>query len=209
MPHLILLGDSVFDNGAYVPGGPPVIEQLRSRLPREWRATMLAQDGAIIDDVAGQLQQLPRDASHVVVSAGGNDVLQYAPIVYSPAPRSVELLSALTEAQLEFRNKYLRMLRMIHETQLPTIACTIYDAVPGLGQNERVGLSLFNDVLLRELFAAHVVVLDLRLLCNEVRDYSSISPIEPSEMGGDKIARALQQILVNHDFSQRQSLVYG
>jgi len=209
MPHVILLGDSVFDNGAYVPGGPPVIEQLRSRLPRQWRTTMLAQDGAVIDDVARQLRQLPGDASHLIVSAGGNNALLYAPLVYSPAPRSVELLSALADAQREFQNNYRHMIRLIRETQLPTIACTIYDAVPGLGNNERMGLSLFNDVLLRELIAAHIVVLDLRLLCNEARDYSAVSPIEPSEIGGDKIARALQHILVNHDFSQRPSFVYA
>src|SRR5262245_51723098 len=106
MPHVVLLGDSVFDNGAYVPGGPPVIEQLRSRLPREWQATMLAQDGAVIDDVAQQLRDLPGDASHLVVSAGGNDALRYAPIVYSPAPRSFELLNALAAAQREFQNNY-------------------------------------------------------------------------------------------------------
>lgn len=33
MPHIVLLGDSIFDNAADVPGEPPVIEQLRARLP--------------------------------------------------------------------------------------------------------------------------------------------------------------------------------
>jgi hypothetical protein len=33
MPHIVLLGDSIFDNAAYVPGELPVIEQLRARLP--------------------------------------------------------------------------------------------------------------------------------------------------------------------------------
>ena len=29
MPHVVLLGDSIFDNGAYTQGGPDVITQLR------------------------------------------------------------------------------------------------------------------------------------------------------------------------------------
>ena len=32
MKHIVLLGDSIFDNAAYVGGGPDVIEQLRSTL---------------------------------------------------------------------------------------------------------------------------------------------------------------------------------
>lgn len=33
MPHVVLLGDSIFDNTAYVAGGPDVAWQLRERLP--------------------------------------------------------------------------------------------------------------------------------------------------------------------------------
>ncbi len=31
--HVVLLGDSIFDNGVYVPGGPDVVTQLRAELP--------------------------------------------------------------------------------------------------------------------------------------------------------------------------------
>ena len=81
MSHVVLLGDSIFDNGVYVPGGPAVIEQLRSQLPRGWRATLLAIDGAVVEEVASQLARLPDDASHLVISAGGNDALQSSHIV--------------------------------------------------------------------------------------------------------------------------------
>jgi hypothetical protein len=46
MTHIVLLGDSVFDNAAYVAGGPHVLRQLRGILPAGWRATMNALDGA-------------------------------------------------------------------------------------------------------------------------------------------------------------------
>ena len=38
MGHVVLLGDSIFDNGRYVPGEPAVIDQLRSALPKGWTA---------------------------------------------------------------------------------------------------------------------------------------------------------------------------
>jgi hypothetical protein len=36
MPRLVLLGDSIFDNGPYVDGGEAVIDQLQRRLPAGW-----------------------------------------------------------------------------------------------------------------------------------------------------------------------------
>ena len=55
MKHIVLLGDSVFDNAAYVAGGPDVIEQVRERLPAGWRATLRAVDGSVIGSVERQL----------------------------------------------------------------------------------------------------------------------------------------------------------
>ena len=74
--HVILLGDSIFDNAPYVPGKPPVVEQLQSLLPGGWEATLLAVDGHVTNDVPGQLARLPEDSTHLVVSVGGNDALQ-------------------------------------------------------------------------------------------------------------------------------------
>jgi hypothetical protein len=75
MSHVALLGDSVFDNGRYVPGGPAVTEQVRARLPQGWRVTRLAIDGHMCRDLPRQLVLLPADATHLIVSVGGNDAL--------------------------------------------------------------------------------------------------------------------------------------
>src|SRR4051812_18372219 len=63
--HVVLLGDSVFDNKAYVAGGPDVFTQLRARLPTGWRASLAAVDGAVTEDVARQLGRMPRGATHL------------------------------------------------------------------------------------------------------------------------------------------------
>ena len=64
MGHVVLLGDSIFNNAAYVQRGQEVIAQLRDRLPPGWSATLGAVDGAVIADVDRQFGRNPelRDA---------------------------------------------------------------------------------------------------------------------------------------------------
>ena len=45
VPNVVLLGDSIFDNGVYVRPGPDVAEQLRQDLPAGWTVTLRAVDG--------------------------------------------------------------------------------------------------------------------------------------------------------------------
>ena len=67
MTHIVLLGDSVFDNASYVPGGPSVLEWLRRCLPRGSQATLLAVNGACVSNVSRQLARVPADATHLIV----------------------------------------------------------------------------------------------------------------------------------------------
>src|SRR3954465_894393 len=76
MTHIALLGDSVIDNKAYVVGGPDVAEQVRMVAPTHWKVSRLAIDGAVSSSVLAQLNGLPSDATHLVISVGGNDALR-------------------------------------------------------------------------------------------------------------------------------------
>jgi hypothetical protein len=207
--HVVLLGDSIFDNASYVPGGPPVIEQLRTRLPAGWKASLLAVDGAVVQDVNRQLARLQADATHVVVSAGGNDALASSGILSRPADSAVEVFAELADAQAQFQRDYRDMLHILADAGRPTAICTIYDSVPGLSREAVVALSAFNDVILREGIRHGLPIIDLRLICDEVRDYSSVSPIEPSQLGGFKIARAIAHVVTRHDFTRPETVVYG
>jgi hypothetical protein len=196
MGHVVLLGDSIFDNARYVPGGPSVIEHLRRGLPSGWRATRLAVDGAIAEQVQGQLARLPADATHLVVSAGGNNALdQSSLILHEPATSFAQALRSLAEIRREFQEVYRRMLQTVLAQRRPTAVCTVYDHIPGLDAAEEAGLCLFNDVIFREAFRVGVPVIDLRLVCAEGADYAKSSPIEPSVAGGGKIARAIARLL--------------
>jgi hypothetical protein len=75
MSHVVLLGDSIFDNALYVPDRPPVIEQVRRGLPTGWKATLLAVDGHTVEHISTQLPRIPTDATHLVLSIGGNNAL--------------------------------------------------------------------------------------------------------------------------------------
>jgi hypothetical protein len=59
MAHLVLLGDSIFDNAPYVPVGTHVQAQLQSMLAPRDRVSLLARDGAVLADVIGQVARLP------------------------------------------------------------------------------------------------------------------------------------------------------
>jgi hypothetical protein len=206
--HVVLLGDSIFDNASYVPGRPPVIDQLRQALPRGWRATLLAVDGHVTDDVVAQLGRVPSDATHLVVSAGGNDALGESHLLAEAACTVGDALGLMAEAHSRFRQAYHAMLRAVVAIGRPVAVCTVYDTVPGLGPAEQVALAGFNEIILREAVAAGVAMIDLRLVCNQSADYSHVSPIEPSAVGGAKIARVIADVVTARDFDRRRTTVF-
>ncbi len=184
--HIVLLGDSILDNIKYVPDGKPVIEHLRQLIPGNWSATLLAVDGNTTVGVFAQSNGMPKDATHLVVSVGGNDAITYRPIFADSVMSVGEAMMRLSDIRLEFSQNYRRMLANVMRFKLPVAVCTIYDAIPGLSEVEKTALALFNDIILREAFTSRLPVIDLRLICNEEVDYSMISPIEPSHAGGLK-----------------------
>ena len=192
MQHVVLLGDSVFDNAAYVAGGPDVLQQVRQILPIGWSATLDAVDGSVSTDVAAQLRRLPESASHLVVSVGGNDALRRSGLLAETARTVSEALARVADARDAFEEAYLEMLDGVLRTGLPTAVCTIYD--PRFPDNRQrrvamVALAAFNDVITRAAFSRGAAIIDLRLVCNEDADFAD--PIEPSITGGHKIASAI------------------
>ena len=207
MSHIVLLGDSIFDNGVYVPGQPDVVKQLRSALPGGWTATLCAVDGAVTRSVAGQLARIPLDATHLVISVGGNDALGESHLLSSGVRMVAEAVSLLAEAQERFARAYAEMLRSVLGMELPTAVCTIYDT-PSTAPNHRVirsALALFNDVITRAAFSEGLPLIDLRLICSEDEDYAN--PIEPSAKGGEKIAAAITRLVAGEHEESRSVVI--
>src|SRR5688500_2323620 len=106
MKHIVLLGDSVFDNAAYVAGEPDVIEQVRARLPAGWRATLRAVDGSVIGSVARQLDRLPPEASHLVISVGGNNALGHSGVLDEATLSVADAFERLAGIRDQFAQEY-------------------------------------------------------------------------------------------------------
>lgn len=192
MTHIVLLGDSIFDNGAYTGPEPDVIAHLRTLLPDTADATLIAVDGATTSSLAVQCARIPADSTHLVVSIGGNDALGHAELLEDAWRFGPDPLRHLGERVERFERDYREALAPVFAVGVPVTVCTIYNgALPDSRQaaRARVALALFNDVILRVAFEQHATAIDLRLVCGEAADYAN--PIEPSGPGGRKIAEAI------------------
>jgi hypothetical protein len=210
MTHIVLLGDSIFDNAAYVRGGPDVVRQLRARLRPGDEASLRAIDGDVTRGVARQMERVPGGATHLVVSVGGNDALRHMGAFAERAGSVGEAMARVGEIVAGFAADYDAMLDAVTARGLPTILCTVYDPrFPDPLQRRLavLGLSLFNDAILRAAALRGLPVLDLRLVCDADEDFAN--PIEPSTRGGDKIAAAIVRAVTEHDFARGRTEVFA
>lgn len=190
--HVALLGDSIFDNAAYTGMEPDVVQHLRSILPSGWKASLLALDGSVTSDLSSQVREVPADASHLVVSIGGNDALMNSDLLALPVDSTAEALELFHQRMEAFESNYRPAIEEVLELGRPTTLCTIYNGNlpdPEQARHVRIALAIFNDVILRTAFELSLPAIELRLVCNEPADYAN--PIEPSGHGGRKIAMAI------------------
>ena len=192
MKHLVLLGDSILDNGSYTAGGPAVIAQVQGQLPEGWKASLGAIDGSTTEDIPAQLAALPKEATHLLLSVGGNDAMLHIEVLDTPVVNSAEAFMLLSGAVREFELAYRAALEACLALGLPLVVCTVYNGNfpdPALQERITVALAAFNDVIIRVAVERQLRVIDLRLVCFAPNDYAN--PIEPSSVGGAKIARAI------------------
>jgi len=192
MSHVVLVGDSIFDNAAYTEGGPDVVSQVRGLLPPGWDATLLAVDGAITDDVAGQLRRLPEPATHLVLSVGGNNALKHMGILQARVTSMTNAVEMLADIASDFERRYRLAVVACLDAAIPLAVCTVYNGCFDDLPFQRVAsttLTVFNDAIIRVAIEHALPVIDLRSVCATRADYAN--PIEPSSVGGEKIARVI------------------
>jgi hypothetical protein len=165
-------------------------------------------DGHTSRDIPQQLQHMPKDVTHIVLSVGGNDALNTLQHLGVPAANVIGALVELSRLQSAFRHSYTSLLAELLALKKPLMVCTVYDAVPGLTDALKAALGMFNDVILREAIRFGVPVLDLRMICTEASDFSQKSPIEPSSQGGAKIAEKLVAAVLAYDLTAGGCSVY-
>ncbi len=209
--HVVLLGDSIFDNKPYVGNGPAVIDQVRETLGLDWSAKLLAVDGSTTQDVIDeQVDKIPDSATHVIISSGGNDALQQQEILLRQIDIVSEALQAMYEIQRKFGKVYNQLIDAVCKKVDKVTVCTIYDPNFDLAPRQQASiaaLSIFNDRITRVAFARKLALIDLRLLFDNRQDYAN--PIEPSSQGGQKIADQIDRIVKTHRFDASASSVFA
>ena len=199
--HLVLVGDSIFDNGTYVDlGQDDVTAHLKRKLaPLDWTLDMRAVDGAVASHIESQLAtRRVVTPCTFVLSVGGNDALGYLNMVQdTAADKSVaSVLMGFNEIREGFRRSYTGALDRILAHDQPLIVCTIYN--PNYPEADiqalaETGLSFFNDVIAEEALCRKLPIIDLREVCSMPEAFAN--PIEPSEFGGDVITDAIISLL--------------
>ncbi len=196
--HICLMGDSVFDNDEYIPGEPGVIEQLRRSIPRTWSAFKVAVDGDCIEDIPNQLERVPTHTTDIVVSIGGNDLMKFRHLL-AQVSQGARLEDLIAPPLADFEVAYGWMLDTVSEQGLTVSACTIYTAIPFAEPEMRdhapSAIGAFNALILSLAEARGISVIRLDLACADDKDFSEMSPIEPSSQGGQKIVDAILQTL--------------
>ena len=189
--HVALLGDSILDNRAYTRGEPDVATHLRQLLSQATPVTLCAIDGSTTADMSVQMAGIPSDASHLVVSIGGNDALLNSDLLALPVSSTTQALSLFGQRISNFERAYRAAIEPVLALQRKTAICTIYNGNldPPQAQVARIALMMFNDVILRYGFERGLAIIDLRFVCSEKADYANL--IEPSGSGGLKIAKAI------------------
>lgn len=208
--HLALLGDSIFDNGVYVaPDEPDVIQQVNDHLPADARATLLAVDGHTTYQLSQQLARVGDDMTHLIVSIGGNDALGYMAVLQKDAGSVAGALLELAQIRQTFDQSYRRAIAPVIALARSTALCTVYNpryADPDLQTVTETAVAILNDVIYRVALDYGLPLLELRTFFTADADYAN--PIEPSAIGGAKLAQAITRMMTQHDFTTQQTVIW-
>lgn len=209
-----LYGDSILDNDAYVAQGTSVSHQLL-KLDRSRKVKLRAVDGDVTQDtlrVLYEVKDLQDEETGAVLSVGGNDALVLSNMMLTPVDNIAEAFAVLYEPLEQFRLNYKNVVeKLITLYPIENIRiCTIYNRIPaelltshlGITAKEMMALALFNDIITETAVQYGIKVIDLRVICDTPDCYSRLSPIEPSEEGGRRIAENIIQSFDNKEYEK-------
>jgi lysophospholipase L1-like esterase len=200
--NVSLLGDSIIDNKVYVGEGElSVTEHLQHNSSSNF--TMIAVDGDTTEDVLeNQLDNLKEPVSHIVLSIGGNDLLQNLHLLQDETSGMKFALEKSSDLIGEIQENYTKILQHLSNYDAKVLLCTVYEgdlkSDVMLAQFDKAGqamLKMHNDTVYYLASKFEVDILELRNIFTNEEDYAN--PIEPSHIGGEKLAKAIIQWMNN------------
>jgi hypothetical protein len=147
----------------------------------------------------GSSHECPRDATHLVLSVGGNDALSHSDLLERRARNGAEVLTWFGKATADFAERYRTLMNRIAREKRAdqgVFICTIYDGNlgPELHRAATAAIALFNDAISRAAREQAWRVIELRDLFTSATDYAN--PIEPSVQGGAKLAETISRAVL-------------
>ena len=199
MSYITLLGDSIIDNKTYVQKGElSVLEHLENI--SEYEYTQLAFDGDTTRNVLnGQLlSPTIATSSHLVLSIGGNDLLQNLSFLYEgPVDKINDAVAGVQQYIFKpLEQRFETIIEKLSSHRANLLLCTVYEGDLGrtdefrdVLDSSKIMVSSFNDTVYKTASKYNADVLELRHIFTSPEDYAN--PIEPSHIGGEKLAQAI------------------
>ena len=230
MKSIYLLGDSIIDNAAYVGIDEKDVESHLNSMYKEDPKVNInnrAVDGHTMRDLLDtQLSDVGlNEATHIVMSIGGNDLLQNISFLQMTSKLSEVMdkdarIGKWGSKELNpsrnkvFEETYFEIIKPMQQEYESIVAnlsnyraklllCTVYegdlvdsDEFSDVIYSSKTMLSIFNDLVYRTAQKYDGEVLELRDIFISSEDYAN--PIEPSHIGGEKLAKSIVE-WVNND----------
>ena len=227
---LLLLGDSIIDNKSYVLSNElDVTEHLKELYIEQPDVSITnnAVDGDTMYNIEYNHLDTPdvEEASHIIVSIGGNDLLHNISFLQTTSELSKVMgkdarigkwgrrelnpsrNKVFEETYFEiikpFKKQYETIVANLSSHRANLLLCTVYegdlvdsDEFSDVNNSSKTMVSLFNDIVYRTANKYGADVLELREIFVRPEDYAN--PIEPSHIGGGKLAKAIQKWVDNH-----------
>eukprot|EP00658_Telonema_sp_P-2_P085104 TRINITY_DN9628_c0_g1_i3.p2 TRINITY_DN9628_c0_g1~~TRINITY_DN9628_c0_g1_i3.p2 ORF type:complete len:263 (-),score=68.39 TRINITY_DN9628_c0_g1_i3:1328-2116(-) len=179
------------------------------------RCTMCALDGAMIAAIPDQLGNAPVDGNYFIISVGGNNATGAVSTVLGEATTVEESILRLHTFVAAFEQEFTQMVQRVVQVigQKPLVLCGCYNPcfhsmnVTTVSQGVvNTAMALLADVVQRVGTRFGAAVIDWRRVMTKVEDFAN--PIEPSSVGGAKMADCIVNVVRSHPFDRRVTVVY-
>jgi len=206
--HIVLLGDSTLDNGRYLDlahGELSVEKQITKRcIERGWAVTVLAQDGSMLQDVRErQLPLIPEAATHIILSASGNDLLSLLNQMVVANFTLSSMYATIGTGLNQVSDNYKNLLQELKGLGCHLACCTLYR--PNFNHLFFKSLATFSLGLHNNRIKQISVDLDCSLI-----DFANMfdgpedfaNPLELSSRGGSKAVENIASWVVDFPISR-------
>ena len=179
--HIVLLGDSIFQNNNYVPKSKSVEYLLKEKLSIP--SLVLAQDNAIIYDIPKQYNSMPLNlnakTTNLYISIGGNDLLN---LYEHNNTNNSKLFNMVWEIYKK------TILMLIDSTQCNIILTDIYFITDPNYSRYLPIIKKWNANLYRFASKNNFKVFKISEILTQPQDFTN--SIEPSSVGGKKMVNS-------------------